>query len=77
MNYLDFEKLGYYDLKSQLNDYIHTRLKEIEANKDKTEYDFCTTRGRIEELQALFNFFSSNKKSSELKDLEDSHKSNT
>jgi hypothetical protein len=83
MNYLDFEKLGYYDLKGALNDYIHNRIKEIESNKSTSEYDFCTVSGQLEELENLFKFInftnSTNtpSKSDILKEIQDVNKSNT
>lgn len=77
MNYLDFEKLGYYDLKSQINNYILTRIKQIEETKDASEYDFCTTSGKLEELKGLFDFINSGKKTTDLKEIQDSNKSNT
>lgn len=83
MNYLDFEKLGYYDLKGALNDYIHSRIKEIESNKTTSEYDFCTVSGQLEELENLFKFINfptpnnSPSKSDILKEIQDVNKSNT
>jgi len=60
MNYLDFENMGYYDLKSHLNDYVLTRIKEIDTIVDESEFDFCTTQGRIDELQKFYEFLNSN-----------------
>ena len=56
MTYLEYEKLGYYDLKSKLIDYAQRRVIILKSSTQNNEFDYCEIKGRIEEIEALNEF---------------------
>ena len=56
MTYLEYEKLGYYDLKSKLIDYAQRRIIILKSSTQNNEFDYCEIKGRIEEIEALNEF---------------------
>lgn len=70
MNWMDYEsnisqRLDRLELKSMLMDHILNRLRYLTDLKDKNEYDYTETLGRIKELESLLEFL--NKLSQEKK----------
>lgn len=61
MNWMDYEsnlsqRLDRLELKSMLIDHILNRLRYLTDLKDKDEYDYTETLGRIKELELLLEF---------------------
>lgn len=56
MTYIEYEKLGYYDLKSKLIDYAQRRVIILKSSTQNNESDYHELKGRIEEIEALNEF---------------------
>jgi hypothetical protein len=56
MTYLEYEKLGYYDLKSKMIEYLQSRVTRLRENSLDTEFDYCEIAGRLAEIQAFSDF---------------------
>ena len=56
MTYLEYEKLGYYDLKSKMIEYLQSRVTCLREESQDTEFDYCEMSGRIAEIQAFSDF---------------------
>jgi hypothetical protein len=56
MTYLEYEKLGYYDLKSKMIEYLQSRVTRLKENSLDTEFDYCEMSGRLAEIQAFSDF---------------------
>ena len=56
MTYLEYEKLGYYDLKSKMIKYLQSRVTRIRQEPQDTEFDYCEIKGRLAEIEAFSDF---------------------
>lgn len=61
MTYQDYEKLGYYDLKGKMVEYVQKRLAILKQAENKSEFDYCKIQGQIEELHAMIKFLHDDK----------------
>ena len=56
MTYLEYEKLGYYDLKGRMIEYLQSRLVLLRQEPQATEFDYCEIKGRLAEIEAFSDF---------------------